>query len=546
MSSCISGPMESPNYVAVELPSPTSGDPLFTKKNDIMAQKGLSLMFPVRAFEAEKQYYELVDAMLKAARILNLNEIEWYFMEDDDDGPFSPRNELEALNLVHSILCGFKRTEGTECLIQPLLNVVLIKLDSFPVAEEVLRPGVPCQGDKEKTLLSWATSQGIRSKLDVAVFDEYGRGGRATEDIALDDMVLEIPQHVIICEDTVVNSDMFLALRTLEGINGETMALLWSMKERHDPLSKFAPYFASLPQSFNTGLSFSLAGLKALDGTIVLEEILQAKEHLRLQYNALFPSLSRRYPLLFPKELYGWDMFLWACELWYSNGLKISYPDGSIKTCLVPMAGILNHGLYPHITHYSKVDSKSQKLVLRAARPCKAGQQCFLHYGSFSNSHLLTFYGFLFHKDNPFDYVPIDIDLSDAPHQITLVEKSNLGFSHMIRGNWFSRSHLSPFGLPTRLLTLLRIALMEEQEVKTVCALSWHALVNTENEVKVYEALLSILTPMLDSIGESPSLSEDADTCPWDVKLAATFKTTQRELIQSVCTSCSLSLKAFT
>lgn len=129
-------------------------------------------------------------------------------------------------------------------------------------------------------------------------------------------------------------------------------------------------------------------------------------QHLRLQYNALFPSLSRRYPLLFPKELYGWDMFLWACELWYSNGLKISYPDGSIKTCLVPMAGILNHGLYPHITHYSKVDSKSQKLVLRAARPCKAGQQCFLHYGSFSNSHLLTFYGFLFHKDNPFDYVP--------------------------------------------------------------------------------------------------------------------------------------------
>lgn len=35
----------------------------------------------------------------------------------------------------------------------------------------------------------------------------------------------------------------------------ETMLLLWSMKEKHNPDSKFKLYFDTLPEVFNTGLS---------------------------------------------------------------------------------------------------------------------------------------------------------------------------------------------------------------------------------------------------------------------------------------------------
>jgi hypothetical protein len=48
--------------------------------------------------------------------------------------------------------------------------------------------------------------------LILSVFEGYGRGGRAIKDIAVGDTVLEIPQHLIICEDTVLNSSMVSCL----------------------------------------------------------------------------------------------------------------------------------------------------------------------------------------------------------------------------------------------------------------------------------------------------------------------------------------------
>lgn len=45
------------------------------------------------------------------------------------------------------------------------------------------------------------------------------------------------------------------AFKDTPGLSGDTMALLWSMKERYNKESKFAPFFASLPESFHTGTS---------------------------------------------------------------------------------------------------------------------------------------------------------------------------------------------------------------------------------------------------------------------------------------------------
>lgn len=43
-------------------------------------------------------------------------------------------------------------------------------------------------------------------------------------------------------------------LEKIEGMSAETMLLLWSMKEKHNPDSKFKLYFDTLPEVFNTGL----------------------------------------------------------------------------------------------------------------------------------------------------------------------------------------------------------------------------------------------------------------------------------------------------
>lgn len=44
-------------------------------------------------------------------------------------------------------------------------------------------------------------------------------------------------------------------LGEVEGMSAETMLLLWSMKEKHNPDSKFKLYFDTLPEKFKTGLS---------------------------------------------------------------------------------------------------------------------------------------------------------------------------------------------------------------------------------------------------------------------------------------------------
>ena len=68
-------------------------------------------------------------------------------------------------------------------------------------------------------------------------------------------------------------------------------------------------------------------------------------QHLQAQYDQLVPSLCNEHPDIFPPELYTWNQFLWACELWYSNGMKIMFPDGELRTCLIPIAGFLNHSV---------------------------------------------------------------------------------------------------------------------------------------------------------------------------------------------------------
>jgi len=73
---------------------------------------------------------------------------------------------------------------------------------------------------------------------------------------------------------------------------------------------------------------------------------LQFSQHLRVQYDELVPPLCKNYPDVFLPELYTWEQFLWACELWYSNSMKVMFVDGKLRTCLIPIAGFLNHSVY--------------------------------------------------------------------------------------------------------------------------------------------------------------------------------------------------------
>lgn len=140
--------------------------------------------------------------------------------------------------------------------------------------------------------------------------------------------------------------------------------------------------------------------------------------------------------------------------------------------------------------HYGRIDPSTNSLKFPLSRTCRPGEQCFLSYGNFSSSHLLTFYGFLPQGDNPYDIIPlgtfpelsfflskndkvggicsllylivlVDLlivyisDIEDSDVRAPASEWS----SHMVRGTWLSKNNkIFHYGLPTPLLDHLRKA----------------------------------------------------------------------------------------
>ncbi|XP_011079300.1 uncharacterized protein LOC105162846 isoform X1 [Sesamum indicum] len=513
-------------------------DPLYEKKKKLLKDMGFDLESSVyiKSSSTPDQLKDVLDVLLRRARIVNFNEVELYFGQDTINlgNCISPKNELEALHSILEVidksLSGEKYT--IKSIQQRLRDEIVERIDKVGRRfSEVAKIVGDSSCEKEKRLLDWGINNGVKAKLDIAYVEGAGRGAIANEDLKVGDIALEIPVSVIICEDVLHESDMFPIFEKVDGISEETMLLLWSMKEKHNNNSKFKLYFDTLPKQFDTGLSFGIDAVMALDGTLLLEEIVQAKEHLRAQYDELFPALSNHNPDVFPPELYTWEQFVWACELWYSNSMKVIFSDGKLRTCLIPIAGFLNHSICPHIMKYGRIDASTNSLKFPLSRPCHSGEQCFLSYGNFSSSHLLTFYGFIPRGDNPYDVIPLDIDVvQDEDPEVG--PAASEWSSHMVRGTWLSKNHeIFHYGLPHPLLDHLRRARNSAPQSSTPT----RELLETD--LDVLTDLSSTFEAMLENLGDEKL--DNGERTSWDVKLAIEFKNLQRRIVSSILSSCN-------
>ncbi|KAI3926569.1 hypothetical protein MKW92_004833 [Papaver armeniacum] len=264
-------------------------DAFFEKKKKLLQLRGYGPEIQI-PFSSSDDPLVALQAMVEVTRILHLDEPELYFGGVEAVLPYySPRNELESLNSVLKLI-DMSLKDAAEKKIDVLLvlrNAVIEMIREFgdKSSEETGIVKCGCQGEDE--FVEWERNHGVQAKLQIAYVEGAGRGAVAVEDLEVGECALEIPVSVIISEDIVYESDMM--------------------------------------------------------GTLLFEEIMQAKEHLRTQYDELCPALCSNHPDVFQEELYTWEKFLWACELWYSNSMKVIFNDGKLRTCLVPIAGLLNH-----------------------------------------------------------------------------------------------------------------------------------------------------------------------------------------------------------
>ncbi|KAL5699853.1 [histone H3]-lysine(4) N-trimethyltransferase [Ranunculus cassubicifolius] len=510
----------------------------------LLNARGFNLQLPI-ILSTSQSPQDILKLLLQPARITYMDQDELYFAGINGchpDDVYSPRNEMESLNLILSLIdvSLVRATHKKMVFLKELRNATTYMLTKIGEQNETKQIPHKCNCQTEEILLQWGKDHGFKTKLQIAHVEGAGRGLTAVEDLEAGDTALEIPESIIISEEVVYESDMFHILKERDDISPETMLLLWSMKERFNSESKYKIFFQALPETFNTGLSFGVEALTALEGTLLFEEIIQAKEHLRMQYDALCPPLCNDHPDIFQPNIYSWERFLWACELWYSNSMKVLLTDGKTNTCLVPIANLLNHSVCPHIVHYGKVDPGTRSMKFSLSRPCRRGEECYLSYGKYSSCHLITFYGFLPKGENVYDIIPLDIDAPPRPEPQDEDSSESEWTSHMVRGTWLSSNHKPGYyGLPPPLLTYLRATLDGSCKMPRE-----GTYIDVENEMAVLETLCSIFSPMLEGlVCDAPTSPRRGEKVGWDVKLALQYKELQRRILSSVLTSCSAGMQ---
>ncbi len=80
------------------------------------------------------------------------------------------------------------------------------------------------------------------------------------------------------------------ALMQFTQLGGDSIAVIWTMAERHDPDSQWAAFWQSLPETLHSGLSMSDTLLQALQSTSAHTEChsaRQVRKHRHSQQNGL-------------------------------------------------------------------------------------------------------------------------------------------------------------------------------------------------------------------------------------------------------------------
>jgi hypothetical protein len=308
---------------------------------------------------------------------------------------------------------------------------------------------------------TWADDQGIQSKIKIASFGDL-RGCAATENILPGENILSIPKEALLYDDTVLETDLGRMLSTIPDLSIDNLLIIFTLCDRFDPESRWAPFWGSLPQAFFTGLSFPPYVVSSLDGTAAHLEILRGQLHLHKQYAATQPILDillQAYPQYLQPEWFTYEKYVWAAELFYSYAFEIEFPPNpKSKTVMVPFACHVNHSPWPHVVRYGRINPGTNTLDYPAFRPCKKAEQAFISYGPVPNMKLITYYGFAI-ENNPHDLVPLQLDGGELKEdQIEAMKKFNIEMEHSLRDGPFA----------PKLLACLRLVVATEDEVKEV------------------------------------------------------------------------------
>ncbi|KAL3882936.1 hypothetical protein ACJMK2_029238 [Sinanodonta woodiana] len=343
--------------------------------------------------------------------------------------------------------------------------------------------------DKEDfiELRKWMKKNGFeKCCLEPAIFNETGRGLMTKKTIVPGEIIISIPEQLLITTTTVLQSEIQDKVKRwtpkLSSQQAIAVFLIWEFTKGRQ--SHWFQYIACLPMSFTTPLYFKKAELSQLPVSVYSKAVKEINK-IKTAYDDI-ASFSKEHWKEF-HEVFNFNNFRWA---WYvintrsvffkeENSEYLTSDENNIA--LAPFLDMLNHSSHANIQ--AGFNHTTQCYEIKTFDKYKPYEQVFISYGPHNNSHLFIEYGFII-LDNPHDVYDFSYDdleyLRDLFHMDLWEKKINI-----LRENSLLQSlSISLEGLSWKLWTVLQTLAMDWNQLQ-----KWNLIlqdkVERRNDMKV-------------------------------------------------------------
>lgn len=232
----------------------------------------------------------------------------------------------------------------------------------------------------------------------------------ATKDIAENEMVLTVPESVMLTAETNSSplAPLLTAVPTLTTMPSIRLAL-HLLAEASNPKSSFAPYIETLPSKFSIPFAtFSPDEYLAMHPSPAGSGAIKSLRAQVRNYTYIYQALHRMKLSTLSTSLVTYQNYVWAVSIVMSrqNAIPIKQPP---TLALVPVWDLCNHEPGEYTTAVVLSD-KGMVVECRAMKNFVVDQAVTIYYGPRPNTQMLLFSGFIVH-DNKSDRVDVKIPM---------------------------------------------------------------------------------------------------------------------------------------
>lgn len=311
--------------------------------------------------------------------------------------------------------------------------------------------------------LKWLKDNEVQlDGIEIAEFEGYELGLKATKDFKEGSQILSVPLKIMLTEINAKESELSSFINVdplLQNMPNITLAL-FLLLEKNNPESFWKPYIDVLPEKYSTVLYFTPEELAELKPSPVFESSLKLYRSIARQYAYFYNKIhSMDLPVLKKlQDLFTYNNYRWAVSTVMTRQNNIQLGDNDV-TAFIPLWDMCNHEHGKITTVFNKEINRSECYALRDFKP---GEQIFIFYGARPNADLFLHNGFVY-PNNQYDCLSLSLGISasDPLRETKALLLNKLGLAGVTHFNLY----IGDNPLSAELLAFIRIFNMSQEEL---------------------------------------------------------------------------------